>query len=64
MKLTKCDICGAIDSSGFLRFEVPVMSGITSIGLRPYDVCPKCATRIAVFIHKEKSERYGVENND
>lgn len=64
MKLTKCDICGAIDSSGFLCIELPVMSDITSIGLRPYDVCPKCATRIAVFIYKAKQERYGVENND
>ena len=64
MKLTKCDICGEIGSSGFLCIELPKMSGITSIGHRPYDVCPKCATRIAVFIYKAKQERYGVENND
>ena len=56
MKLTKCDICGTLEDGGFFHLELTEMASICSMGLRKYDVCPKCAVMIAVKVHEIKVE--------
>lgn len=68
MKLTKCDICGSLEDGGFFHIELPEMAGICSMGLRAYDVCPKCSVDIAVKVRelkakaRVKAERYKEES--